>query len=462
MLSIARSGIMAQQAAIDTIGHNIANAGTPGYTRQVAVLSPAPALRTPVGVFGRGVDVTNVRGNRDALLTQAARTTGSTSGGAGVRSDLLDRVESIFGEPSDSGLASAMDAFWNAWSDLSNAPTDRAARVVVQQRGDALARQFNAKATQLAELEADTRAAASRDVQRINELAAQVASINGQIVPAEAGGHEASDLRDARDRLINEMATIASVTVLDRSDGTDAVLIGGMPVVDGSVAKTIAMSSTSPPGATFVGGAGTVRLGSGSLQARFEFLATDIPRAVAALDQLSSGMVTAVNAVHVTGWSPTAGAGGNWDPLMGATGSGVAFFDPAGVTARGMRLSQAVAADASAIATGDALDAPGNNRISLAIAALRTDAPGSPFGTFGSEFQSLVAQIAGGLSAARNDAEVASTLSAQAQARLDSRTGVSTDEELVDLIRRQQAYAASARIIDTARGLYDALMSIGR
>jgi flagellar hook-associated protein 1 FlgK len=140
----------------------------------------------------------------------------------------------------------------------------------------------------------------------------------------------------------------------------------------------------------------------------------------------------------------------------------VAFFDPTASTARSMRLSATVAADPSSIAAGDALDAPGNNRTALALAALRTAVPSSPFGTFGGEYQAIIAQVAGAANAATNQAAVTDTLASQAQTRLQAATGVSTDEELVGLIRHQQAYAAAARVIEITRGLYDALMAIGR
>ncbi|MBI2406698.1 MAG: flagellar hook-associated protein FlgK [Gemmatimonadetes bacterium] len=462
ILSIARTAMLAQQTAIDTTGHNIANATTPGYTRQTAVLSALDPLRTPSGVFGRGVGVVDVRSARDAQLAQNARTTGTAAEGTAARRDLLAQVESVFGEPSDTGLLAGMDAFWNAWSDLANAPADHTARVTVQRRGDALARQFNTVANQLLTLSDDTRTAVAQDVRRINELVTQIAATNDQILPAESGGHQASDLRDARDRLIDELSTLVPVTVMDRPDGTDVVLLNGMPLVDGNSGKALTLSGTLSPVVRFNGSATPLRLSGGALQARLEILATDLPQAQANLDQLASGLISGVNALHTSGWSPTAGVAGNWDPLAGPTGSGVLFFDPTAATARTMRLSGTVATDAASIASGDALDGTGNNRIALAISALRTTAPTSPVGSFASEYQALIAQVAGAANAATAEASVNSSLASHAKTRLQSAAGVSTDEELVALIRHQQAYAASTRVIETARALYDALMSISR
>ena len=234
LLSLGRSAIIAEQAAVQTIGQNIANAETPGYSRQQVVMNPLPPERTGMGILGTGVTISNVLRTREVLLDQAFRTQTAPAEGAKTRSGLLGSIEGIFGEPSSSGLASTLDAFWNAWSDLAANPTNATAKTVVQQRGAAVVSTFNRYAKQLDDLSTSTIAGIPDTLAGANRLTSQIAVLNGQIVASEAGGMSANDLRDERDRLIDQLGKIVPVTVIDRADGSDQVNIGGMPVVDGA------------------------------------------------------------------------------------------------------------------------------------------------------------------------------------------------------------------------------------
>ena len=93
LLSVARSALLAQQAAVQTVGQNIANAETPGYTRQQALLEQSPPERTPQGIFGTGVSLINVLRTRDTLLDQAVRQQSAPASGFKARSDVLTRSE---------------------------------------------------------------------------------------------------------------------------------------------------------------------------------------------------------------------------------------------------------------------------------------------------------------------------------------------------------------------------------
>jgi flagellar hook-associated protein 1 FlgK len=143
VLGTARSALAAQQLAIETAGHNIANAQTEGYSRQRVELAPASAQRWLYGSVGTGVAVTDVRRARDVLLDGAVRRETGGDAAASARRELLGAVEEVLGEPSDTGLANALDAFWSSWSELATSPTSAAARSVVVQRASAAASTLN-------------------------------------------------------------------------------------------------------------------------------------------------------------------------------------------------------------------------------------------------------------------------------------------------------------------------------
>ena len=450
ILSIARSAILAQQAAIAVAGHNIANAETAGYTRQELLLQPSTPERTPLGIFGTGVSIINVVGRRDALLAQDVRAQSAPAAGAQERSELLGRIEAVFGEPTDSGLATALDAFWGSWSDLASNPSSLSARTVVQQRGEDLAAAFNRYSTQLGQVDTAVRADITATIGELNTLTSQIADVNASIVPAESGGAMANDLRDQRDRLIDRLGEIVPVTVTELANGSCQVLLGGIPIVDGIVAKSFTQGNGVPLTVRLTDSSDALRNVGGRLGAMLDVINGNLPYAQSQLDALASSVIGEVNALHTTGWSPAA--------------AGADFFDaaPANATARNIRLSAAVSGDASVIAAGNVAGATGNNAIALAIAGLRDFAATAPGNSYGDAYRTLVSTIAVAKQSADNDASVSGSLADLAKERRSAATGVTTDEELIRMMRAQQAYSAAAKVIQAADEMAQTLLDLKR
>lgn len=457
ILSIARSALTTSQAAVQVASHNIANASTPGYSRQREVLVSREPERDALGIFGTGVLLSTVQRQRDSLLDQEYRRNSSQSGTFATRSELLQRVEGVFAEPSDIGLASTLDQFYNAWSDLAANPSNSSAKTVVQQRGSALASTFNSVSTQLGDLKAESIDRARAFVDDINRIAVQIAALNGQIQPAESGGDTASDLRDQRDLLLDQLGKIADVRVIDRIGGSNQVLLGSASLVDGSVAKQVVMNISSAariglsPLVTMsikiVGSSDNLSHIGGEVGALQEVHNTDLTQVQDQLDALAASIIDDVNTLHITGWAGTAGN----------------FFDAtAGNTTAGrIQLTAAIAADAQKIAAGTlAATEPGDNSLALAMAALRDKATSAINGTFGADYRSIIGGIAGQLNSAQSSATVFGTMVDQADQRRNAVFGVSVDEELIQVMRQQQAYAAASKIIKTVDEMMQTLLSL--
>lgn len=466
ILNIARLAINAHQTAIQVASHNIANAETPGYSRQRAVLVENVPERTPIGLLGTGVLTHRVEQMRDGLLDAGFRRESSQAAGFGLRGDLLGQLEGVFNEPSDGAFAATLDAFWNAWSDLANAPANDNARDVLKQRGSQVAMALNGYATRLDELSADTGLRLDRSVAQFNDYARQVAALNDQIVTAETGAGAAGDLRDARNVALDAMAKLAPVQVIERADGSVQVTLANQSVVDGNAAKALAYTGTPPAlRIGFAGAADSLNVGGGELGAMLQVLNEDIPGARARLDDLAAGLVNAVNAVHRTGWSPgVEPAGDPPTPPADWAGSNVDFFDPAGVTAASIQLSAAVQADRGAIAAGSVYGGAGDNAIAVQLSQLR-DTPvsiGTPAATLtlGTHYRDTVTGIAIEASSVTDSAAVYDTIAAQAEVRRQSVSGVSTDEELIDLMRHQQAYVAATRLVTAVDEMTQALLNM--
>lgn len=477
LLSIARSALVSHQTALQTISQNIANAETPGYSRQEAVLTANTPLRLPYGNVGTGVNVATIVRKRDSLLDDAFRAANGQSGDAGMRRDLLQQLEAVFGEPSDAGMSNALDQFWNAWSDLSAQPGSLAARAVVQQRGRQLGQLFNGYDTQLTTLRTGTLDRLGSTVDRISALASQVADLNVRIVGAESGGDNAGDLRDLRDLKIDELSKLTGARTLQQPDGSVSVLIGNSTLVDGATAEPVSLeleTPAPPPATPLTDRTVRVRLGSppdrlfplaGELGALVTVLNTEIPAVRNRLDAMAAQLVTAVNTAHSGGFT-----------FNGSAIPGVAagnFFDPGTIAnpvrAATLQLHSTILADPSKIAASGNANAPTDNTVAQALSALRTTENTVTFTTptgatesnsFLGFFRGLVTQVGLQTASATDEATVASTLADQADLRRQAVSGVSTDEELVKMLRVQQSFQAAAKMIKVAEEMLDTLVNL--
>jgi flagellar hook-associated protein 1 FlgK len=480
ILSIARTAIAAQQTAVQVVSQNVANAETEGYSRQRAELATRAPQQFGFGAVGTGVDVQNIVRLRDTLLDDGYRRDAASAEGFGLRRDILSQIEGIFGEPSDQALSSALDAFWSSWSDLANNPGAPAAQAAVRQRGIEVASTLNRFASSLGDVEATTRERLASSVDEVNRLAAQLADLNGQITNAEVGATQAPDLRDARDRIADQLAKLGGARIMQQSNGTLSFLIGGVTIVDGTNARQIEVRAGSPTALGLVGATDPLPASDGTLGSLVTLLNTDIPDIRAKLDALAKGLVNGVNYLHSSGWTTAGDALGNanWNTATPPTGSRVNFFDPALTTAASISISAEVAANAGVVASGTTQSAPGDNSLALAIGSLRSSsgiaALQSAMGaanfasqvglsgttTFGDAFRDSVTDLGLRTSAANDSATVYDTLASQAETRRSSVSGVSVDEELTLLMRYQQAFQAASRLVTTADQMMQSLLEM--
>ena len=500
VLNTARGALAAQQVVIDTAGHNIANAQTAGYSRQTVDLAAATPQRLTYGIVGTGVTVADITRARDGLLDTSVRQATGDESAATQRESVLSSVEGVLGEPSDTGLASAMDAFWSGWSDLAAQPTDGAAKAVVVQRGAAAATMLNQFDQRLTDLRTQTTTALDNGISDINGLAKQIADLNGRIVADETGGHQSNDLRDARDAAVDKLAAYGSVQSLPQPDGSTQVTFGTYTLVSGTDARqlqrtnnadgTVALAFTDQPGHA-------LQSAGGSAGAMIDTLNGGLQSVQDRLDALANTLAGAVNQV-VTQRQDATGAAAAPFFVSSKDGQFSAAADPfaspaaAGtVTARTIRVNPSLAADASTLSASSSAARPSDNDLALAVAGLRTSAtstlggvtvsftvpdrskPATTTGgittpaktstgaiTFADFYNATVTGVGVQVKAATDDAQVRTTLADQARARRDSVTGVNTDEELTNLMQAQQAYAAAAKIVTTVDDMMKTLVEM--
>jgi flagellar hook-associated protein 1 FlgK len=438
-LQTSLRGLLAQQRLIDTAGHNIANASTPGYSRQEAVLAASPALLIPGGGsgsgshLGSGVDVQSFRRVRDGFSDLQFRIQNTSLGEWTARSQALDRTEAAFNEPSDDGINAQLAEFWDAWSDVANAPEDPAAKQALVEQAQTLADSFASVRAQIALVQQQSKseyddltapATATFPGGEVAQAATEIAELNDTIRKYITGGDAPNDLMDRRDALLDKLAAFGQLSVTSNSDGTidvafkDTVLSATTyPVVSGTSNTWAGSPASWSPGGRLGGLLAVADPTTGTLQ---EYTAK--------LDGIATKLKDVVNATYGT------------------------FFDsgpgPNGAT---LRVTAALAANPRLVDPGSGNG--GSNDIALAVASLRNhpDVDGS--------YRALVALVGAEVRNADRKETNAQALTDAVEDRRQSVAGVSMDEEMSNLVRFQRGYQASARAMSTMDEMLDVLIN---
>ena len=306
-LQIGRSALAYAQAALQVTGNNMANATTPGYTRQTANASPLRGDRLgPNSFAGGGVALDSIQRHVDEAMQARIRSSLADENFAATQQNLLSQIEALHNELTDADLSSSLTRFFNAWSELANSPNDPAVRSLVVQEGVGLAAQIQDLRGDYVSVREQVDADLDTAVSRANELLTQIAQLNGSIVQAEMGQGTASSLRDQRDALLEELSSLMEIDVVKQDGGAVDVYVGSMPVVLGTQSRGVELHretvgdevevtvQVAADGSDLSVASGTV---GALLTAREEIVDGVIDR----LDEVASTLIFEVNRVHSQG-----------------------------------------------------------------------------------------------------------------------------------------------------------------
>lgn len=366
-LDIGASALRAAQQLLDTAAHNVANANTAGYTRQRVSLVQAPPYTYPAfnrsglpGQIGAGVNVGAITRIRDNFLDLQVQTQTGLQGEWDARQQELSKVEAIFPEPSDSGLGNSISKFWDAWHDIATDPTSTAARTALTEQAQALAGDINRDSTQLGIVATGIDAQVKDKVQTINDLATQIASLNGQIQRIQVTGDNANDLLDQREVLLEKLSQIVPTNVLTRADGTINVLIGGTDLVNNVYTRKVTTVTDAIGHAQPIWADGsTFAPPSGALKALVDVRDVDLANYQAQLDSIAKGIADATNALHERGID-----------ALGNPGQAL-FTYQAGNPSGTLGVNPLIAADSRLLAVAASPNTPGDGSVAALIADLR-------------------------------------------------------------------------------------------
>jgi flagellar hook-associated protein 1 FlgK len=432
---------------------NIANAQTPGYARRRVLLS---AQANDNGVIAqtpwrgsRGVLADRVERMRDEAAGRQLQRELAHSGRGQALADMLGRAEAVFSDLQGTGLSSQLGDLFRAFSrlgaDSESLPTRRQVLQVASTLTDTLHEQY-ANLSQV-QREADTEVQAT--VEQVNRLTAEVASYNARIAQLSPEG-QADTLLDVRDQALEQLAELVGAEAVPQEGGMVDVIVQGRRLVTGTRASSLSLETNPPTGfpqPVFADGSGLAapqgKLG-GLLAARDQ----SVPRYLAALDDLADNLRDRLNALHQTG--------------VGLDGSTSLDFFVGSAGATGLAVNPALLAAPQKLGAS-ATGAAGDGARALDLAALG-DALTMSGGleSFAQFYAGLVAGAGSDSAAAQEQRDASDTMVAAVRTQQQSVEGVSLDEEAVNLIRYQQAYAAAARVVQTTREMMQTLLEMGQ
>src|SRR5690625_1002932 len=245
-IETAKRSLGSHQLALQTTGHNIANANAPGYSRQRVSLratSPytVPGMNNPAGPgqVGTGVEPGVIQRMVDQFVQAEINKEARNTGYWASRDQMLQQIEAALMEPSDTGVRAAFDQFWESLQELQKNPESHAVRSVVAERATVLAETIHYTRSQLLPIQKELDHSVQGIAQQVTSLGEQIAVLNQEIARAKAVGYEPNDLLDRRDQLVEEVSDLSGATVVARQNGMIAVLIGGTTLVDGSHSRAL-------------------------------------------------------------------------------------------------------------------------------------------------------------------------------------------------------------------------------
>jgi len=484
LLGIGKSGLNVSKKALEVTGHNLSNVNTEGFSRQRVMQSTSLPVSVGGFVQGTGVKVDGVRRFNDEFIDKRLSNALSNNQFYESRTEHLEQVESIFNELDSDGLNQILNKFFNSFRELANQPENETIRSVVRDNANLVVKDFRRIRGTLDTQAGNIDRKIQNSVSDVNQLLHHIADLNGKITSIESAQGETGDLRDQRDVALRNLSENFKIhTYTDEKNRFIVTAQGIGTLVTGLHTQELA-TVTQNKNDSSNGMNGSVEIvlkdrpsqkitdmfKGGTLSAIVKVRNEDLKKLQSDIDGIAYQFTTSVNTIHRQGFV-------NRPIIIGADGkpaavdqkgltTGLDFFkQPLSVEEAGneIDLSDSVKKDLSNIAAALAPNAPGDNRVAIGISKLQHERiSGDGSITLEEKYLQTIGSIGLETGKARLDAEQASGILAQANSLRERLTGVSIDEETANMIRFQQAYQASAKIMQAADDMFKTVLELKR
>jgi flagellar hook-associated protein 1 FlgK len=473
-LNIANSGLFASRRALDVTSHNIANTNTEGYSRQVLKQKASmPLWGDPKGIMGTGVDTYNILRIRNEYLDKKYWNQNKAVGEWNIKQENLEAMESIFNEPSDTGIRQVIDEFFIALDELSKKSGDSTRRVAVTEIAKTLTVSINRNGHEIISAIRETNSAVKSKVEEVNSLANQIAVLNKQIFNMELGDSQANDLRDQRTALLDKLSRIIDIDVSTRKDSHNneymSIKIGGIALVDHIDCSELDYVDVDVEGITDIGAgkmsqvvwkgleSQKVSITGGELKGLIDIRDGDgqglnyrgLRYYLLKLNEFAKGFSKAVNEQHQKGMDFLGGAGGDFFKVPEEGSEKINCINFA--------VRDALLSDPDLIAASSHTGGESNNENLMKLIELKDNTAmfDSTKGTPDDFVKALLSSLAVDSQQSKRMNINTEVLLLQTDNNRMSESGVLLDEEMGNMIKFNQAYNASAMMINTLDKILD-------
>lgn len=467
MMDIGKQSMMNSQTALQTSGHNISNKNTEGFSRQRVEIQTNVPVGTGKLRVGMGSKTAAITRTNNPYLERQLGSERSMGGFYDGKTEAMARVEQVYNEQQNKGLNQFVSDFFGSIHEMANNPESLATRTQVRETADFLTKDFKRVHTQLTEITRDLDQQISSQLDEVNGMTKEIATLNEKIQSVELSGGHANDERDKRDLLLKQVGERINIRWAEGADSTVTVTAGNSALlVAGYDAKQLV---AKPTGETNTKGEGNVdifylnkegaepinvtnQIVGGKVGGTLEVRDKVVTELLSDVDKMAYSFAANVNEAHRSGFNAYNQTGEDFFQLPTSVRHASANLE----------LSDAIKDDVGRIATGAAPSSPGDSRVANKIAGLQTAKAMDGEHTFDEFYNSVVGKV--GIQARR--AETASSTQRDIVKQMnnlrESISGVSLDEEATKLIEYQKSFDASARLIRTADEMFDTVLNLKR
>jgi flagellar hook-associated protein 1 len=446
-LSIALSALAVSQQEIATTSNNVANANTPGYSRQRPVVTTGDPVTVGLETFGTGVVLQKIESLRDPILEIQLNQATQQQSQLDTTLGQLQQLQTQFGSAS-SGIGADISNFFNTLQQLAPDPSNLALRQSVLTAAGKLAIDFNITAQSLQTQSSNVDLNVVQSVSAVNTLTAQIASVDQQISSLQGADQNAGTLVDTQTSLIRQLSGLIDVSVIPTDQGITLTTSNGTTLVSGLRSFALSTQQTGSVQHIFSGTQDiTSSLTGGSLAGLVQIRDQEIPALGTSLDQLAAGLATNLNTANAKGTDLNGAAGGN-------------IFAPPPVDAAGAAATLRVSITDPALIAASSDGTTGSNG-NLAVLSAVATTPLANGQTPIDSYSSVVFKVGNDTANTSADDDASNLILQQLQDQRGSVSGVSLDEEAANLIQYQAAYQAAARVVSAISSLLSDAVNLG-
>jgi flagellar hook-associated protein 1 len=465
-----------------TTSHNIANANTEGFSRQEVRTETGVSIGEGDYVLGNGVEIQTIRRQHDELVDKKLNQSLTNHKFNEERTLQLGHVEEVFNEINSEGMNKILNRFFNSFRELSNQPENETVRNVVKENAKIVVGDFHRIQDNMDTIRSNINKKIDLSVSEINQLTKNIAELNNKINVEEVAGGMANDLRDSRDRGLRTLAEFFPISTYTDNRGQFVVNVDGVgSLVSGAITQELVIGDAGKgvnpadsKGATeiYFKSRPSVNISDalkgGTLGAQLKTRKEDLDGLEKQLDELAHGLVLATNAIHRRGFAnkpvPVDSQGNPVPNAAREKVTGINFFkEPLDMrrAAEYISLSDDVEKDVNNIACALEANTPGDNRVALAISKLQHEKVlGGGTTTFEEQYLKGVGDIGLQTGKSKIDEEQSAGILAQAKSFKERLAGVSLDEEAANMVRYQNAYEASAKVIKASDEMFRSILNL--